>query len=290
MTADKTNTENTSAWKQRGHAAVITGAASGIGLAAARRLHAEGLDLLLADRQAEALEAAGESLGADGEGTRVLTQVCDVADAAAVNALAERAFAEFGAVHCLMNNAGAGLPVGKSWENLDACRQTLEINLWGIVHGCHAFVPKMLEGARPGVVINTGSKQGITRPPGNYAYNLSKAGVLAYTEGLAHDLAVLDGCNLTAHLLVPGFTYTGMIASFLPEKPAAAWTSEQTVDYFLNRMANGDFYILCPDNETTREMDEKRIQWNADDLIKNRPALSRWHPDYTEEFEAHMKG
>ena len=80
-----------------------------------------------------------------------------------------------------------------------------------------------------------------------------------------------------------------MISAFLPDKPEFAATAEETVTFFMESLKNGDFYILCPDNETTREIDEKRIQWNADDIIKNRPAMSRWNPDYSDEFEKFMK-
>ena len=175
------------------------------------------------------------------------------------------------------------------WENPDELRDTLEINLMGVIHGCHAFVPAMLEAARTGVIINTASKQGITRPPGNYAYNLSKAGVVAYTESVAHALRQIEGALLTAHLLVPGFVFTPMVSRWIPEKPEFAWTAGETVEFMLDSIDRGDFYVLCPDNETPRDVDEKRIAWNAGDIIENRPALSRWHPDFAEAFARHMR-
>jgi NAD(P)-dependent dehydrogenase (short-subunit alcohol dehydrogenase family) len=141
----------------------------------------------------------------------------------------------------------------------------------------------MVEANRPAVVINTGSKQGITTPPGNPGYNVTKAAVKVLSEQLAHELREA-GAPISVHLFVPGFTYTGMIASFLPEKPPAAWTSEQTVDHLFNRMANGDFYILCPDNDVDETRDRRRAQWAIQDITKNRPPLSRWHPDYAEAF------
>ena len=278
-----------STWRQAGHTAVITGGASGIGLEVARRFAADGMNLMLADRNEETLASAQTQLqDLANEGAEIAIQACDVSDRAQVEALRDAVYSRFGAVHCLMNNAGRGFRVGAPWENTDELRQTLEINLWGVIHGCHAFIPAMLENGAPGVIVNTGSKQGITRPPGNYAYNLSKAGVLAYTESVAHALATREDCRLSAHLLVPGFVYTPMVARVIPEKPPFAWTAEETVDFALPCLERGDFYIICPDNEATREIDEKRIQWNADDLIKNRPALSRWHPDYKEAFAAYM--
>ena len=81
-----------------------------------------------------------------------------------------------------------------------------------------------------------------------------------------------------------------MIEAFIPQKPPFAWTAQQTIDFMLPCLDRGDFYIICPDNESPREVDEKRVQWTAGDIIANRPALSRWHPDYAEAFEAFMKG
>ncbi len=109
----------------------------------------------------------------------------------------------------------------------------------------------------------------------------------ALTEQLAHELRNTDGCQVGAHLLVPGFTFTGITG--VAEKPRGAWTAEQVVDFMLDSIARGDFYILCPDNDVTRAMDERRMQWAADDLIKNRPALSRWHASMKTAFENFMK-
>jgi NAD(P)-dependent dehydrogenase (short-subunit alcohol dehydrogenase family) len=150
-----------------------------------------------------------------------------------------------------------------------------------------SFVPDIVAQRTAAAIVNTGSKQGITTPPGDTAYNVSKAGVKVLTEAVAHELRGIEGCHVTAHLLVPGFTFTGLTAS--AEKPAAAWTADQVVDFLLQGMARGDFYILCPDNDVTRIIDNKRIQWAADDIIKNRPALSRWHADYKAEFAQYMK-
>ncbi|TGV06776.1 SDR family NAD(P)-dependent oxidoreductase, partial [Mesorhizobium sp. M8A.F.Ca.ET.173.01.1.1] len=178
----------------------------------------------------------------------------------------------------LMNNAGVGDNPGKPWENRDAWRRLLGINFWGVVHGVEAFAPRMLASGKPGLIVNTGSKQGITTPPGNLAYNVSKAGVKTFTEGLAHALRNEPGSKLAAHLLIPGFTYTGLTEG-ATEKPAGAWTGEQVIDFMLASLKQNDFYILCPDNEVARPMDEKRMAWAIGDIIENRPALSRWHPE-----------
>ena len=277
-------------WLREGRTAVITGGASGIGLAAADRFLKQGMNVVIADRDEEALGAAVERLSSEtGAGERLASQTCDVSKPDDLDRLRDMTTNRFGAVHCLMNNAGIANMGGPPWENAEAMRALIEVNLWGVVNGCCAFIPSMLAHGEPGAVINTGSKQGITRPPGNIAYNMSKAGVLAYTEGVAHAFRGVEDCKLTAHLLVPGFVYTGMISRFLPEKPPGAATPEETVDFMLSAVGKGDFYVICPDNETTREMDEKRMQWTADDLIQNRPALSRWHPDYADAFEDFMK-
>lgn len=270
-------------WMQTGHTAVVTGGAGGIGLESARRFAAAGMNVVLIDMKAEALTAAEAELS--GAGGTVKGVVCDVSDMPAMITVRDQILAEFGNIHCLMNNAGIGRMGTKPWEDLDAFNGLVSINLMGVIHGCHAFIPGMLAHGEPAVVINTGSKQGITRPPGNYAYNLSKAGVLAYTESVAHALRQEKDCQISAHLLVPAFVYTPMVAAFVPQKPPFAATAEETVDFMMGALQTGDFYILCPDNETPRPLDEKRVQWTADDIIKNRPALSRWHPDYSAAYK-----
>ncbi len=279
-------------WLKPNNNAVITGGASGIGLAAAERFLQAGMNVLIADVNADTLGDAVTTLAPVANDGALHSKLCDVADFAQLQALQSTAADKLGNVHCLMNNAGTGFPPSPPWEGLENWKKQLDINLWGIIHGCQAFVPAMLAAGEPGAIINTGSKQGITNPPGNYAYNLSKAGVKAYTESLAHALRQEQEkeARLTAHLLVPGFTYTGMIARFVPEQPPGAWSPQQVVDFLIGALDQGDFYILCPDNETPRELDEQRIQWNTDDLIKNRSALSRWDPEFEAAYQAFIDG
>ena len=271
-------------WMQEGRTAVVTGAAGGIGLETARRFVAAGMNVVIADVKEELTTAAEDLSTIANSPDRVLAVHCDVSKPSALEHLRDEATRRYGNIHCLMNNAGIGFRGSSPWEGMDGLNKIMGVNLMGVIHGCHAFVPSMLAHGEPGAVINTGSKQGITRPPGNYAYNLSKAGVLAYTESLAHAFRNEDNCQISAHLLVPGFVYTPLVASFLKEKPPGAATAAETVDFLLGALERGDFYIICPNNETPRTLDEKRIQWNTDDMIKNRPALSRWHPDYAEAF------
>jgi NAD(P)-dependent dehydrogenase (short-subunit alcohol dehydrogenase family) len=271
--------------------AVVTGGASGIGLAAATRFAQAGLRVCIADLGRERLEAAAAALAAASPGGReaVMAEEVDVARAEALAALATKVADRFGGTDVLMNNAGIG-PSSDVFGPADDWERTLAVNLWGVIHGTRAFVPGMIARGRPGLVVNTGSKQGITTPPGNPAYNVSKAGVKAFTEALAHELRETEGCRITAHLLIPGFVFTGLTRGDRSEKPAAAWTPEETVDFMLARLEAGDFYILCPDNDVPRALDERRILWAAGDIVENRPALSRWHPDYADAFAAFVKG
>ena len=275
-------------WMTNGKTAVISGGASGIGLESAKRFLACGMNVVIAD--VKNLTSAKESLlEISNDESKVLIQECDVTSFDAIKELEIFVQESFGKVHCLMGNAGMIAMGTKPWEEVEQLHQIMNTNFMGVVNLCNAFIPSMIAHGEDGVVINTGSKQGITRPPGNYAYNLSKASVVAYTEALSHAFITTEDCKIKSHLLIPAFVYTPMISAFIPEKPEFAATTEETVDYFMEALKRDEFYILCPDNETNREIDEKRIQWAADDIIKNRPAMSRWHPDYQEEFEAFMK-
>lgn len=273
-----------------GKLAVITGAASGIGLAAARRLAGLGMKVVLADRGGGALDEARNAVAAvASNGAKdVLAFACDVSKPENLAALAHATKEAFGIPSLLMNNAGVGNNPGRPWENPDAWRRLIDINFWGAVHGVQAFAEAMIGSGKPGLIVNTGSKQGITTPPGNLAYNVSKAALKVYTEGLEHELRNTAEGKVSAHLLIPGFTYTGLTTG-ATEKPAGAWSGEQVVDFMLESLARGDFYILCPDNEVQRPTDERRMAWAAGDIIENRPALSRWHPDHKAAFEQFMK-
>jgi len=268
-----------------GNVALITGAANGIGLAAARRFAGLGMKIVMADLGGAALERAAAEVAALAE-SDVLAAATDVSQRSQMQRLHAEVEQRFGTVSVLMNNAGVGNNPGLPWENGDAWQKLLDVNLWGVMHGVQAFLPSMLASEKPGMVINTGSKQGITSPPGNYAYNLSKAALRNYTESVSHALRGACGARISAHLLIPGFTHTGMTG--VVEKPASAWTAEQVVEFLLERVSAGDFYVLCPDNAVDRATDERRMRWAMDDIILNRPALSRWHPDYEAEFARFM--
>lgn len=267
-----------------GGVAVVTGAASGIGLAASERFAALGMKVCMADVNAEALDdAAHRVAGRAVIQADVLALPTDVSRRDEVERLRDQVRNAFGQVALVMNNAGRE-GGGGLFGDPGRWREILDTNLWGVIHGVQVFAPLMIEQNTPGAIVNTGSKQGITTPPGDTAYNVTKAGVKVVTEALAHELRSIEGCRITAHLLIPGFTFTGFTKVRVSEKPAGAWMPEQVIDFLLPAMGRGDFYILCPDNDVTREMDEKRIAWAAGDIIENRPPLSRWHPDYKDAF------
>jgi NAD(P)-dependent dehydrogenase (short-subunit alcohol dehydrogenase family) len=269
-----------------GAVAVITGGASGIGLAAAKRFLGMGLRVCIADLGAGRLDQAVATLsdGVPDAAERVMAREADVSRREDLQALEEAVAVRFGGTDVLMNNA-AIQPGSALFGDPDTWRRIVEVNLWGVIHGSQLFAPRMIERGT-GLIINTGSKQGITTPPGDPAYNVAKAGVKAFTEALQHELRNTGNGRVSAHLLIPGFVFTGLTARGRTEKPAAAWTPEQTVEFMLERLEAGDFYILCPDNDVSRALDERRILWAAGDIVHNRPPLSRWHPDFGEAFSA----
>jgi len=269
-----------------GNVAVITGGADGIGKAAAMRFANLEMRLVLVDLDDDKLEALQwEFLNAGSP--KVLSYQADVSDAEAMATINEQVIDSLERIDLVMNNAGIQ-PGSQMFGPRDNWQKIMGVNLWGVINGCQAFVPGMIARGEPGLVINTGSKQGITTPPGDPCYNVTKAGVKAYTEAMAHEFRQ-TAPYLSAHLLIPGFVYTGLTRRGRTEKPSGAWTPEQTVDFMFQGLEAGDFYILCPDNDVDRATDEKRIAWAAGDVIENRPALSRWHPDYEAKFAAYMK-
>ena len=263
-----------------GNIAVVTGAALGIGRALAKRFVNEGMRVAMLDVDVEHLNEARSEIG--GETIAIL---CDVAEIESLEHARDRIAAAWGgAPSVLVNNAVTR--IGRGFDApLEEWHRAVEINLFGVINGVRAFLPAMQAAGRPGLIVNTGSKQGITNPPGHPVYNLAKAAVKSYTEGLEHHLRQDPDRQISAHLLVPGWTTTG-----LNEPKPGAWMPDQVVDYMMEALDEDRFYIICPDGETTEADDRARILWAAQDITEGRPALSRWHSDWTQAFARRSRG
>lgn len=296
-----------SSFLKAGNTAVITGASSGIGRAAALEFAAKGLNVWLVDVDAEELGLALEVVvDKKKDETQIIeSRVVDVSDLAAMEELATEVFEKCSAVHFLMNNAGIGSG-GDAFTDMKTVEKVMAVNTYGPIHGCLAFVPKMKEQPDKSVVVNTGSKQGITMPPGNLTYNMSKAALKCYTEGLCHELM---GTSVNAALLIPGWVNTSIVLKsvrskaeimgepfdptsifFHEAKPAdGAWMPKQVIDYMVEELDKDRFYIVCPDNDVDQAVDKLRMTWTMQDITEDRQPLSRWHPDYKEKFAQFLK-
>ena len=189
----------------QGKVAVITGAASGIGRALAEHCVKEGMKVVLADVEEQALLHVNRELIA--QGAQTLAVQTDVSQAAAVETLAQKAFETYSAVHLLFNNAGVGAGA-TAWEStLADWEWVLGVNLWGVIHGIRSFVPRMLEQRAESHIVNTSSIGGLTAGPGLSVYMASKHAVVSLTETLYHELA-LRGSSIGVSVLCPGFVKT----------------------------------------------------------------------------------
>ena len=246
--------------------AVITGAASGIGRGLAERFAAEGMKVVLADVAEEPLGKLAADLKA--KGATVLAVKTDVSNATAVENLAAQTLEAFGAVHILCNNAGVvcSRPV---WEHtLADWEWVLGVNLWGVIHGIRAFVPRMLTQGDTCHIVNTASILGLVGGSGEGIYKVSKHGVIVLSETLADELAQ-KGTNIQVHVLCPGWVRTGILdaARNRPDalrNPAEKKQPQETViggsrntraemeaglspaevaEHVYNAIQNGTFYI-----------------------------------------------
>ncbi|PWN90182.1 NAD(P)-binding protein [Acaromyces ingoldii] len=277
------------------HLAVITGGASGIGLAAATAYASKfGMNVAIGDivPDAELQRAVAAVQSEAKQGSKVFGHNVDVGDRKSVEAFSKEVQTAFPSspLTVLMSNAGVGGPTKASdwagWERI------LHVNMYGVINSVQTFLPQIKTHKQPSLIINTGSKQGITTPPGTGpAYNASKAVVKVFTEQLAAEMRG-DATTkvIEPKLLIPGWVFTGLTgAKDGKAKPDGAWSAEQTVDYMFDQIKKGSFYILCPDNETPKETDLKRMEWNVNDVLQDRPPLSRWHPDHSDAFNDFMK-
>lgn len=265
--------------------AVITGAAVGIGYAIAERMAQEGMKLVLLDKDPTLLSAAIKRLRSKHRNVAIHPVVGDVSSERVIDQLHHVAIST-GEIGVIVNNAAVHQN-GNPWGNFSAWQSLMNVNFWSILRIQEKFMPTLMNQQSHSAIVNVGSKEGITTPPGNAAYSVSKAAVRVLTEQLAHELRESTSNKISAHLLIPGYTFTPMNfpgITFDSVKPQAPWSARQVVDRLLEGMSAGEFYIFCEDNEVTRELDQRRMQWSIDDLIQNRPALSRWHPEWHQEF------
>jgi len=272
-----------------GNIALITGGASGIGLALANKCASYGMKVIVADNNAINLKAAKETIKGPGE---VTTVELDVGMVEQFEGLKERIEKEFGGkLDLLVLNAGIGLK--GTWADSAYFQKILSVNLFGVINGLNTLLPFLTSSsaANPSSIVITGSKQGITNPPGNPAYNASKAAVKTLAEHLSYDL-YSSSPHTSVHLLIPGWTFTGLSGNSpigeKKEKPAGAWSAEQVVEYLEAKMGEGKFYVVCPDNDVSEETDKKRVLWAANDLVQGRPPLTRWREEYKAEAEEWM--
>ena len=202
-----------------GRVAVVTGAASGIGLATTEAFVAAGMRVVMTDRDEALLAEHAERLASRGE---VRSLVVDVTDPEAVERAADAAVEHFGKLHVAMNNAGI-VAGGNSWEMpLPEWRRVVEVDLWGVIHGVHAFVPRIIASGEPGWVVNTASMAAVTTIAGIGPYTASKHGVLGLSDGLRAELREA-GAPIGVSVVMPGMIRTGLnpIGTIEPEQVAA---------------------------------------------------------------------
>jgi NAD(P)-dependent dehydrogenase (short-subunit alcohol dehydrogenase family) len=196
----------------QGKTAVVTGAGSGIGRALVLTFAGEGMRVAMADLDAGALSETEGLVGAEFPSTEVLSRQCDVSQAEQVNSLADAVFDRWGQVDVVCNNAGVFVG-GVIWDRPDADFDfVLGANVWGILHGIRAFVPRMIAQGTEGHVVNTSSVAGLLGAPFEAPYAISKFAAYAATESLAHDL-VAAGSKIRASVLCPGIIATNIVDS-----------------------------------------------------------------------------
>ncbi|KAH7397171.1 hypothetical protein BKA66DRAFT_566307 [Pyrenochaeta sp. MPI-SDFR-AT-0127] len=259
--------------------ALITGGASGVGYAVAQLCLKHSMKVTIADFNQTTLDLAQKNLKGD-----VQCVKADVGDREEWKRLKEKV----GDVDFLMLNAG--VMVKGTWGDSEYVDKIFNTNLHGVINGLNAYVPSFQSrsSSEPSAIVITGSKQGITNPPGNAAYNASKAAVKALAEHLSYDL---KDTNVGVHLLVPGWTFTGLsgnVPGTENQKPAGAWSPDQVADYMYRKISDNKFYIICPDNDVSEETDKKRMLWSVGDIVNERPPLTRWRPEFKEEAEEWM--
>ena len=272
----------------KGSTALVTGGGSGIGLGAAKAFAVDGASVLIVGRSQDKLDAALEELSPlVHDGASVSSLSTDVTEESQVEAAVAAAGELPGKLSIAVASAGDGTIgpiVGTSVEEWDRVQS---VSLRGVfLTFKHAGAAIAANGG--GALVAVSSLAGLLTHRFMGPYNVAKAGVKTFTELLAHEIRGQDA-EVTTHLLIPGFTFTDLTRGERAQKPAGAWEPGQVADFLVEAMGRGDFYILCPDNEVSRDLDAKRMEWAMGDIIHNRPPLSRWHPDWGGAFAAFLK-
>ena len=284
-----------------GATALISGGGGGVGFAFATHCRKQGMHLALLDINSDSLATAHRTLSALDSKLLTLTYELDVSDAAAWQTVKADLESKVQSIDLLMLNAGFSIKTSTPWKDPAYFRNTLGVNFFGMVNGLDAFLPMVLKAKEKAAVVLTGSKQGITNPPGNPAYNASKSAVKTIAEQLAYDLRTegssIYAPHVSAHLLVPGWTFTGLSGNVGPvedevamkTKPEGAWLPSQVAEYGVKKMAEGKFYIICPDTGVDESLDNARMTWAVGDITEGREALSRWEDGRKDEAAQWIK-
>ncbi|KAL4913650.1 hypothetical protein BDW62DRAFT_192079 [Aspergillus aurantiobrunneus] len=277
--------------------ALITGAASGIGFAVAKLCRSRGMHLALLDVDAVNLPKARDVLASTDGSLKTEAYSIDVGDKSQWDSIAAQVQSTFSTVDLVLLNAARGTKPKNSdpWvNNTDYWRQIFDTNVFGPINGISALLPILKKDQSPKSIVITGSKQGITNPPGagNPAYNSTKGAIKILTEHLAHDLrSDSSTAHISTHLFVPGWTWTGLMGNVGPtderqvQKLKGAWAPSQVVGELERGLQKGSFYIICPDDDVDQALDKARMLWGCDDIIEDRPALSRWESEWKEKAE-----
>lgn len=269
-----------------GKNALITGAASGVGLAVAKLCASKGMNLYLVDNNASLLEEAKSKISTNASLEAHPMDVARHEDWAVLQSHLQVSHTKLDFMHL---NAGIGAK--GDWTDSAYFHKIFDVNFFGVINGINAFFPHFESNTSdPKAIVITGSKQGITNPPGNPAYNASKSAIKTTTEHLSFDLAKSSPAT-SVHLLVPGWTFTGMTGGgSTATKPDGAWSAEQVADHLYKKMDEGKFYVMCPDNDVDWETDRKRMMWTMGDVVYERMPQSRWREEYKDEATKTMEG
>jgi NAD(P)-dependent dehydrogenase (short-subunit alcohol dehydrogenase family) len=269
-----------------GKNALITGAASGVGLAVAKLCASHGMNLHLVDNNSSALTEAKNGITTKGTLETHTLDVASLDDWSSLKSTLDKSNTKLDFLHL---NAGIGAK--GDWTDSSYFHKIFDVNFFGVINGINTFVPHFQNNSSDAkAIVVTGSKQGITNPPGNPAYNASKSALKSITEHLSFDLAK-SSPSTSVHLLVPGWTFTGLTGGGSTKtKPDGAWSAEQVADFLYKKMGEGKFYVMCPDNDVDWETDRKRMMWTMGDVVYERQPQSRWRDEFKEEATKTMDG